>query len=163
MKGQINRALTWIKRSLETTTVANVPRLILPDVHATLDTFGWERLPEVQVLAATNPAAAGVNSVAVPDHVFRYILSASVETNDTGINHIVWMTKAILNGARCGLPLDRGVVVPGEPASLIGRTYLLKGDFLFGESDVATQAGKNMLLNICFIDFPFAGEYIAPF
>jgi len=161
---KIKRAILWIRRSLEITERTNVPESIENVVRPKVDIFGWERLPSVQVAAASNPLSVAVGSATVPAGTFRYVLNANVEHTDTGVTNTLWLTKALLNGVRVGLPLDRTATIVGETASMIGTTYLLPGDFLFGETDVAVVAGA-MILNMLFVDFDFdteagIGEYI---
>jgi len=162
---KIKRAILWIRRSLEITERTDVPESIDSVIKPVVDIFGWEALPRAVPATATNPLAAAVNTAAVPAGTFRYVLNASVEHTDTiTATHRIWISKAVQNGVRVGLPLDRRVIEVGENASLDDTTYLLPGDFLFGEATIAMAIG-NIAINTLFIDFPFdtlagIGEYI---
>ncbi len=162
---KIKRAILWIRRSLEITERTDVPESIENVVRPVVDIFGWEALPRAEAAIATNPLAIAVNTAVVPPGIFRYVLNANVEHTDTiTVTHRLWISKAIQNGVRVGLPVDRRVAEVGENVSMDGTTYLLPGDFLFGESTLIMAAG-NIAISIIFIDFPFdtlagIGEYI---
>ncbi len=163
MRNGINRGLQWIKKVLEITEVATVPTQVLPEVRPGVDVFGWERLPEVQASTASAAATTIVQSAVTPADTLRLVLSAAVKHTDVGVPHDLWITKAIQNTIRVGLPTDRGALIePNVFASLIGGTYLVQGDFLFGETDVATAGGTDLILTMMFVDLPI-GEYIPSF
>jgi len=158
-RGGINRALTWIKKTLEITEVSNVPAAVLDDVNATLDLFGWERLPQAQILQVSNPLANFANSAVGPDDVTRLILAASARHSDI-INHELWVEKNPAGGV-VRVALNAPVNVAAETDAGITRpTFLNPGDFLRARTEAAVGAGS-VVITIYFIDLPI-GEYMPP-
>ncbi len=158
----INRALMWVRKVLEVTEETDSPRVLSEKLRPIIDVFGWERLPEEQFQTATAPAVATiVASGATPPDILRVVLHSSVEHSDTGVEHDVWQIKRRNPGALdVGLPTDRTQILVGEFNSMIGRTYLIEGDFMIAEVAVAQVAGQLTFRQI-FIDLPI-GEYIPP-
>ncbi len=160
MRNGINRAFSWIKRTLEITEVATVPTLILPEVRAVADLFGWERLEHLEIEAANGAAPALVVASATPGPgVLRLICAASLTHTDTGVTHQCSINKRT-NPANfnVGLPTDRDTVEVGEFCSMIGRTFLVENDFLIGSVITAPVAGT-LSLRFYFVDLTI-GEYV---
>lgn len=162
MRNGINRAFSWLKKTLEITEVATVPSAILPDVRAVADLFGWERLEtvELQQVNAAQPLVA-VASLAVPAGVLRLVQNCSLSHTDTTVPHDVALSKRTnpIN-ISIGLPTDRSLILPGQFVSLIGRTFLVENDFLIGTMLDVPVAGV-FTLRMSFVDLAF-GEYLTP-
>ncbi len=158
----INRALMWLRKTLEITEETESPQVLSEKLQPVIDVFGWERLPEEQFNTAT-VAAPGIAlaSPATPTDILRVVYGASLEHTDTGVNHIAWLLKRRNPGALdVGLPTDRQDIDVGEFLSMIGRTFLVEGDFIVAEVIGAPAAGQ-LTLRLNFIDLPI-GEYIPP-
>ena len=161
-RDKIKRSFLWLRRTLEIIDKTTLPGEILGEVRATLDTFGWDRLPSEQFLqfVATAPQVA-VASSTPPIDVLRVVLGASLEHTDTGVNHIAWLTKRRNPGPfDVGIPTDRQDIDVGEFMSMIGRTFLINNDFVIAEIIGAPVVGQ-ITLRLITIDIPF-GEYIPP-
>jgi len=162
LRNGINKAFSWIKKTLEITEVATVPRAINPDVMGTLDVFGWERLDRVSVIRvnAAAPLQVVVSTV-VPDDVIRLILGCSVSHTDTGVTHEVSLVKRRQpNTFNVGIPTDRQTIDFNMFSSMIGRTFTQEGDFLIGQVVDAPVAGV-LILTYFFVDLAI-GEYVPP-
>lgn len=159
---KIKRNLVWLRRALGIIDKTTLPGEILGEVRPTIDTFGWERLPEEQFLAtsAGDPAVA-IASAATPDNTLRIVYGASLEHTDAGVNHICWMVKRRNPGSiDVGLPTDRQDIDVGEFMSMIGTTFLVAGDFIVAEIIGAPVAGQlSLRLNVVDVDI---GEYVPP-
>jgi len=158
----INRALMWVRKVLQVTEETDSPRVLSEKLQPIIDVFGWERLPEAVFVTSTAAApTAIVASGATPADILRIVLHSSVEHTDTGVVHEAWQIKRRNPGAiDVGLPTDRRQIVVGEFNSLIGRTYLIDGDFMIAEVSTAPVAGQLTFRQIQ-IDLPI-GEYIPP-
>jgi len=159
---KIKRNLVWLRRALGIIDKTTLPGQILGEVRPTIDTFGWERLPEEQFLATTAPdPAVAVASAETPANTLRIVYGASLEHTDTGVNHIAWLIKRRNPGAiDVGLPTDRGDIDVGEFMSMIGTTFLVAGDFIIGEIIGVPAAGQlSLRLNVVDVDI---GEYVPP-
>ncbi len=158
----INRALMWVRKVLQVTEETDSPRVLSEELRPIVDVFGWERLPEEQFLTATAPdPAVIVASEATPPDILRVVLHSSLEHTDTGVTHTAWQIKRRNPGALdVGVPTDRITIAVGEFLSMIGRTYLIEGDFMIAEVAAAPAAGQLTFRQIV-IDLPI-GEYIPP-
>jgi len=159
---KIKRNLVWLRRALGIIDKTTLPGQILGEVRPTIDTFGWERLPEEQFLTTQAPdPAVAVASAATPADTLRIVYGASLEQSDTGVNHIAWMIKRRNPGALdVGLPTDRQDIDVGEFMSMIGTTFLVEGDFIIAEMIGVPLAG-NMTLRLNVVDVDI-GEYVPP-
>ncbi|MEE8489994.1 MAG: hypothetical protein V3S43_06630 [Acidimicrobiia bacterium] len=161
-RDKVKRAFTWIRKTLRIIDRTTLPGEILGEIRPTLDTFGWERLPEATVLTsqAANPGVAVAS--ATPDiDTLRLVLHASLEHGDTGVSQTASLLKRRNPGALdVGLPVDRPVIIVGEFMSMIGTTFLVNNDFIIAEMLTIPAAGS-MTLRLWVIDLPF-GEYIPP-
>lgn len=159
---KIKRNLVWLRRALGIIDKTTLPGEILGEVRPTIDTFGWERLPEEQFLStgAPDPAIA-IASEPTPENTLRIVYAASLEHSDVAVNHVAWMIKRRNPGALdVGLPTDRQDIDAGEFLSMIGTTFLVAGDFIIAEILGAPVAGQLTLrLNVVDVDI---GEYVPP-
>jgi len=156
----INRALMWLRKTLEITEETESPQVLSEKLRPIVDVFGWHRLEEEEFLTSTaaQPAVA-VASATPAVGTLRLVLQASLEHSDTGVNHIAWLTKRRNPGPLdCGLPTDRVDIDAGEFLSMVGHTYLINNDFVIAEMIGAPVAGS-MVLRLIAIDLPI-GEYV---
>jgi len=159
---KIKRNLVWLRRALGIIDKTTLPGQILGEVRPTIDTFGWERLPEEQFLTTTAPApAVAIASAPTPDITLRLVYGASLEHTDTAVSHTAWFIKRRNPGALdVGVPSDRTAIVVGEFMSMIGTTFLVAGDFFIAEITGTPVAGQLTLrLNVVDVDI---GEYVPP-
>ncbi len=160
MRNRINRAFSWLKKTLEITDVATVPQAIRENVRPVVDLFGWERLDEVEISSTNAAAPAVVAASGTPGPgILRLILSASISHSDTGVTHQCSLNKRT-NPANfnVGIPTDREAVDVGEFCSMIGRTFLRENDFLIANVISAPAVG-NLSLRFYFVDLEI-GEYM---
>ncbi len=161
----INRAFSWLKKTLEITEKTIAPDLLLPQVRPTIDVFGWERLPEATVENRVGTAATStVTSTLVPDDVVRVILEAQVVNSDAAIAINLWLRhRAVIGGGfEIGVSpvFEQQIGFQGAPASIDRIIVLQQGERLVGVSSPAPGAGEELTLTFRFIDLP-VGEYIA--
>ncbi len=163
----INRAFSWLKRTLQITEPTDSPDRLSPLVQPTMDLFGWERLVQQEPVTVVGALASDtVLSAVVPEGVFRLVVDASLTHDDIAIGGRLWFEHRI---ARLG-PVDVGVG-NGTPVSLpaagitvkhgLGRWLLLApGDSLLGRSFPTPGAAEAITMLISSVDIS-EGEYIA--
>ncbi len=157
----INRALMWLRRSLEVTEVTDSPQVLSELLRPTIDVFGWERLGE-NVEFSTQFANAPATTVAgpvTPDGVLRLITLASVRHTDTGVTHQLFIEKLmpvitnIVHVQTAQLELAVNI-----PLALDRWITVEAGARLRAVSPLALVAGA-IAFNFNFIDLPI-GEYV---
>lgn len=159
---KIKRNFLWLRRVLGIIDKTTLPGDIVGEVRPTIDTFGWDRLPEEQFLATVAPdPAQAVASGETPANTLRIVYGASLEHTDTGVTHTAWLIKRRNPGSiDVGLPTDRSTIVVREFMSMIGTTFLLAGDFIIAEVVGVPVAGQlSLRLNVVDVDL---GEYVPP-
>ncbi len=157
----INRALMWLRKTLEITEETEAPQVLGELLRPTIDVFGWDRLT-VQEYISTSAAApaASVNTATTPVDVMRLYLNASVRHTDTGVAHQMWIEKIAV-----GSLLFMGIV-NSQPAEIpVGVRFGIDrwiwcepGTRMRAQSSIALVAGA-LAFEVNFIDLPF-GEYI---
>lgn len=163
-RGGINRAFSWLKKILEVTEVTNVPDIVLPDVRAVADLFGWERMPEGTVVNNVGAAATNqVVSAVVPGDIVRLILEAQVVSSDAAIAQTLWINHRGLVGAGLDIgvaqPINQAIGFNGTPAVMDRIIFLQPGERIVGRSTPAPGVGEELTLTFRHIDLPI-GEYI---
>lgn len=154
----INRALMWLRKTLEITEETESPQVLSEKLVPMIDVFGWSRLGD-QVFIATAAAATGeVLSASPPTGILRYVLHCSVLLTGSGVGVTPIIRKRGASGASVGLPLDRESMEDDEVASIIGHTFLTEDDFLVA-AYVNPPAGGTSTLTLLVVDLP-VGEYI---
>lgn len=157
---KIKRNLLWLRKTLGIIDKTTLPGEILGEVRPTIDTFGWDRLGNLQVERVNAAAATSVVvSTVVPADVIRYIHAMSIVHTDTGVTHTVSIVKRRQpNTLNVGIPTDRSTILPLQHVSMIGRTFITEGEFILGQLVTATVAGQ-LTLTFYFVDID-RGEYI---
>ncbi len=158
----INRALMWLRKSLEITEETDSPQTLSEILRPTIDVFGWERLAARTQFAAASVAAPGiiVNGPVTPDGVLRLVLNASVRHTDTGVDHFIWIDLD-MRGASAELVgiTSPSVAVPPLVDQSTDRWFTIAPTHRFrGRAELATIAGA-LTLSMTFIDLPI-GEYV---
>ncbi len=160
MRNGINRAFSWLKKTLEITEVATVPASILPEVRAVADLFGWEKLEHIQ-FEQINVAAPGVAvaSATPGPGILRFIIAGCLTHTDTGVTHTVSINKRT-NPANIniGTPTSPQDIDVGMFASMHNKVFLVQNDFLIG-SVLAAPAVGVISLRFHFVDLEI-GEYL---
>ena len=158
----INRALMWLRKTLEITEETEAPQILSETLRPTIDVFGWDRLPGVTVESRLLSNSNAVQSSTVPADVLRLVLEASVETNDTVQAFTYWVEHidgdfAITTG------LMRPIAIPISAVSIragIERIVVLRpGDRIQGRCSPATGVGLNIRINTRWVELPI-GEYV---
>ncbi len=162
----INRALMWLRKTLEITEATDSPRVLSEILDPVVDVFGWERLNEAEGNIITS--GANVNTIsaqAVPADVLRLVLEASVETTESTlafqmwIDHLDFVTNINVGVMRpIAVPISAIIIRNGMSRTLIMRP----GDRLAGRCTPATGVGDTLTLRQRFVDLPI-GEYIRSF
>ncbi len=161
----INRALSWLKKTLQVTEKTTAPDTLMADVRPIIDVFGWERLPEATVENRIGAAAtASVTSTLVPNDVVRVVLEASVVNSDAAIAIDLFIThRAVIGGGfepSVSPVFAQQIGFNGSPASIDRVIVLQQGERIVGNSRPAPGVGEELTLTFRFIDLP-VGEYIA--
>ncbi len=154
----INRALMWLRRTLEITEETESPQVLSEKLRPVIDVFGWERLPELQILQTAAAATGEVLSGSPATGIVRLVLHCSVLLTGSGVGVTAIIRKRIPSGANVGLPLDRESMEDDEVTSMIGHTFLVEGDAIVA-AYVNPPAGGTSTLSVAVIDLP-VGEYI---
>ncbi len=161
----INRAFSWIKRTLEITEPTDVPDRVSPLVQPSIDLFGWERLAEqVGVIETGGDNQGIVVSQLVPQGIHRLILAASVSTNDPLLAAHYWIEHRVSLTGDVDVSLMRPFTMGFDASTVrvgMSRWVLLSaGDRIAGRSFPAPAVGSTLELQFSFIDLS-EGEYIA--
>lgn len=157
---KIKRNIIWLRKTLGIIDKTTLPGEILGEVRPTMDTFGWDRLDDLQN-ERVNVAAPGqvAASTVVPPGIVRYIHAASITHTDTGVTHEASLVKRRQpNTFNVGVPTDRRLITDLMFCSMQGRTFIREGDFLIGQVVTAPVAGQ-LTLTFYFVDID-PGEYI---
>ncbi len=162
----INRALMWLRKSLEITEATDSPRVLSEVLDPIVDVFGWERLNEATALVTTSGANVNtITSPAVPDDVLRLILEASVETTESTLAFHMWMDHLDFR-TNVNVGVMRPVAVPISAIiirnAMKGPLFLRSGDRLAGRCTPATGVGDSLTIRQRFVDLPI-GEYVRGF
>ncbi len=163
----INRAFSWLKRSLQITEPTDSPDRLSPLVQPSMDLFGWERLPQQEATTFLGALAAdSVETLQVPDGIFRLVVNASLTHDDPLIGGTLWFEHRVDRGGALAVGLYQGV-----PAALLlggitikcglGRMLLMSpGDRLIGRSFPAPGAAEQISMIVSSVDIS-EGEYVA--
>ena len=97
----INRALMWLRKTLQITEETDSPQILSELLRPTIDVFGWERLAERTTFFQATAAApaVNVNGPVTPDDVLRLVLHANVSHTDTGVAHLLWIDYDLRSAA----------------------------------------------------------------
>lgn len=156
----INRALMWLRKTLEITELTDSPQVLSEVLRPTIDVFGWDRLSET-VFDSPFVAAPGltVNSDVTPDDVLRVYLHAAVRHTDAGVTHTLWIQKlANVGGISVGVTSPFLAVPVGVPIAAQQWILVEPGARLQGRAPIALVAGA-IAMDLNFVDLPI-GEYI---
>ena len=161
---KVKRAFIWIRNALRIIDKTTLPGEILGEIRPTLDTFGWERLPEAQTTTFTGSAAAdNVITSVVPQDVVRVILAASMQSTDATQALTEWIEIRSVLGGSLDIGISRPVLVGigdnGTRVPLERIIYMNPGDRLVGRSSPAPAVATALQIRWLFIDLP-VGEYI---
>lgn len=154
----INRALMWLRKTLEITEETESPQVLSELLRPTIDVFGWDRLTEQQYLVTTAAATGQVLSASPPADILRFVLHCSVRLTASGVGVTPIIRKLGSTGFLVGLPIDREGMEDDEVASILGHTFLVEGDQIVAEY-VNPPVGGTSTLTLLAIDLPL-GEYI---
>ncbi len=163
----INRALSWLKKTLEITEKTTAPDTLMAGVRPIIDTFGWERLSaEGGAENQNNQSNLGVDQAilaAVPEGTMRYVIFASASHNDPvagGLTLTIQIkTVDALDIGIAGPVID----CPISPTRLAKTEPFLMapGEQLLSRSTPAPAAGQRIFIRAKFVDIP-VGEYVPP-
>lgn len=160
-RDKIKRSFLWLRKTLDIIDKTTLPGEILGEVRPTLDMFGWERLPEEQIIFVAGTAVSIKVSTSPPAGTVRLVLHCSLAPTGTGVGLTAILRKRNPAGtASVGLPTDRDAIEDDEVASMIGHTFLTEGEVIVGEY-VNPPVGGVSTLTLSVIDLP-VGEYIPP-
>jgi len=168
---KVKRAVIWLRTAFRITDKTTLPGEILGEIRPSVDVFGWDRLnressgPGVgpqSVNALGGLAVSRVNLPAVPEGTMRYVIGASMESNDPGF--IGFLSFEI---ASQGTQMS-----PQEPFFLnangfnvrigLNRHLLLEpGDIFSMRSEPVPGPAFRNSVRMRFVDIDF-GEYITP-
>jgi len=167
----INRALMWLRKTLQITEVTDSPQILSEILRPTIDVFGWERWspesgvgnPPEREIATGALATASVILAVVPQGVMRYYMFVSGSHNDP----VAGGLDLALICRSGGVDLAVAPAVQGASPLLIrhgfaGRPFLLApGQQLVMRSVPAPAAGLVLTMRAQFVDIDF-GEYVPP-
>ncbi len=148
----------WLRKTLEITEETESPQVLGEKVVPNIDVFGWERLPELQILQTAAAATGEVLSGSPPAGIVRLVVNCSLLLTGSGVGVTAIIRKRIPSGANVGLPTDRDAIEDDEVASIIGHTFLVEGDAIVG-AYVNPPVGGTSTLSVAVIDLP-VGEYL---
>ncbi len=161
----INRALMWLRKTLQITEETEAPQILSEILRPTIDVFGWQRwspegIPDREI-ATGALATASVELDAVPAGIMRYYMFVSGSHNDPvgGGLDLALICRA------GGIDLAVAPAVQGASPLLIrhgfGSVLLAPGQQLVIRSVPAPAAGLVLTMRAQFVDIDF-GEYIPP-
>ena len=169
----INRAFSWLKRTLQITEKTVAPDFLFSGAQPVLDLFGWERLAPA-IVGPGGPESLSANGAdnadtaqfgVVPEGVMRLILRASMSTNDllTGMTLSMQVTSGGIAVAIAAARIEPAVVPGSEPARYPLDRWILMGpgDQLGVRSSTAPAVGSRLNIRMQFVDLD-VGEYVAP-
>ena len=158
------KPLFWVQKALDVLGErTSLPNKVDDLVRPNLDSLGWTRLEENQLVVQSSAGAATIVSVVCPEDTLRLILGASVHHTDvTGPpTYWLWLEKRFSGPASTnavGLTMPSAPVPAQVKQSLTRPAFLTPGDALVAKSDVAIAAG-NLVMIYEFFDLEL-GEYV---
>ncbi len=155
----INRALMWLRKTLEITEETDAPQVLSEILRPTIDVFGWERLATPTFDTEFSPTTIVAGPI-TPPGVLRIVTTVSVRHTDVGVTHILWMDKLIETGEIIGLVQNPPALLNDVSMGLDRWIPVEAGARLRGRTFLALAVG-NIALDFQFVDLPI-GEYIAP-
>jgi len=156
----INRALMWLRKTLEITEETQSPQILSETLRPTIDVFGWERLGGATEFDSSGAAAPAqlVNGPTTPDDVLRLYVHASVVHTDTAVEKFLWIEKQLpITTSLVGCTVPRNVPINVDVGSP-NWIWVEAGARLRGRTDINLVVGA-LVLDLNFIDLPI-GEYI---
>ncbi len=164
----INRALMWLRKTLEITEETQSPQVLSETLRPMIDVFGWERLTGLNEADNAEGVEGADNTdivvlTAVPDGIMRYVIYASMSHNDPATN--LSLSMQVRLSAAIGA-LDIGVAqsiknTSEQPlrASLDRNILLQPGEQLICRSQPAPAIGSALFIRYKFVDLD-PGEYL---
>lgn len=161
----INRAFSWLKKTLQITEKTVAPDVLLAGVRPTVDVFGWERLSGLgptAVETATGTLAADIVVLdPVPEGIARFVIYASCSHNDpAGL-----FLNLQVRGSGVDIGLSDQLFLQGQQSPIrlgLTRNILLQpGEQLICRSHIAPAAGTGLFIRMKFVDLD-PGEYLPP-
>jgi len=158
----INRAFSWIKRTLEITQPTDAPDRVSPLVQPTMDLFGWERLSRLDsvVLAGGDNQDFILGPVSVG---YTLVVEASISQDDPLNIHIFWFEHRHLNvsSPAISVPFVVPVVALVDVRVGLDKWLLLSpGERIVGRCTVAPSVGSAMQMQLATTEIT-EGEYVA--
>ncbi len=166
----INRALMWLRKTLQITEETDAPQVLSELLRPTIDVFGWERWapqgagnPPEREVASGAAATASVVLAPVPAGIMRYYMFVSGSHNDS----VVGGLDLALICRFGGIDLAIAPAVQGASPLLIrhgfaGVPFLLSPGQQLVMRSVPAPAGAFILtMRAQFVDVEF-GEYVPP-
>jgi len=168
---KVKRAVIWLRTAFRITDKTTLPGEILGEIRPTVDTFGWDRLNPQSSGPGNGPtsesvlgplANAVVSLAAVPEGTMRYVISASMETNDPGLIAMMRF-EVVSEGIAMGLQAPFFINANGFNVRIgLERHLVLEpGDVFRMVSEPAPGGAFRNTVRMRFVDLDF-GEYIAP-
>ncbi len=156
----INRALMWLRRTLEITEQTDSPQVLSEELRPVIDVFGWERAANPVHQIRSNPGATTAVALdAVPEGEAHYFLSCAISHDDPVGSKDMTILFADRNGLVSQLTSTAGVAA--NFFRVIERPILVgPGARLQGLSRNAIAGGSNFLIQCHFIVLPI-GEYFS--
>lgn len=168
---KVKRALIWLRTAFRITDKTTLPGEILGEIRPTVDTFGWDRLNPQSSGPGEGPqsesvlgplANALVSMSVVPEGTMRYVISASMSTNDPGL--VAMMRFEILSDG-ISMGVQEPFFINGNGFNVrigLNRHLLMEpGDVFRMVSEPAPGGAFRNTVRMRFVDIDF-GEYIAP-
>jgi len=159
----INRALMWLRKTLEITESTESPRVLGEVLQPGIDVFGWERRVDQAVTESTTGGAAAdvVVLTAVPDGIMRYVLYCDVSHDDPVAGGLLLSQSVRSGGVDIALQVPTQVLARPVHVGLERSILLQPGELISARSNPAPAAATSMFMVYRFIDLPF-GEYMPP-
>lgn len=161
----INRAFTWLKKTLQITEKTVAPDVLLTGVQPKIDVFGWERLSGLGPASIETVTGALITDVVVlsvvPEGVARFVIYASCSHNDPGGLALSFQVRG--SGVDIAINADGFSAMPVQPMRVgLERNILLQpGEQLICRSNQAPAAGTSLFIRMKFVDLD-PGEYLPP-
>jgi hypothetical protein len=166
----INRALMWLRKTLQVTELTDAPQVLSELLRPTIDVFGWDRYSKkFSALVVGGVTIDRAISIPVPDGEVHLITAASVESDEApAVAATMWIEHRAINPAVGAGVVDSAVGRPFLKAAglaiavgLERPILLIPGESVIGRIDPAPAATFriNVSLQGIILD---VGEYVPP-
>ncbi len=157
----INRAFSWLKRTLEITEPTDSPDRLSPLVQPTMDLFGWEKLSRLtpSVLAGGDNQGFILGPISVG---YTLVAEASISQDDALGARFFWFEHRHLNlsSPSISIPFIIGAATPDVRVGLTRWLLLSPGERIVGRCDPIPAVGSAMQMQLSVTELS-EGEYVA--